>query len=566
MAKNKSMLNNIKNRIVCFFLIAFYFGSFMPANAQDFPAWYLVSFNNKNNSSYQLNKPQEFLSEAAIYRRLKNDVAIDSTDLPVNKNYIDSLTNINLDVYHISKWINAALVKVDSQSQISTISNISIVDSLAYMAPYIAPNKNSQSYSLSSNLSSNSDNIDDDYFKYSLTKSRIQMVNLDPLLNSNSGAGVNVAVFDNGFLNVDKLDAFAHLFQKGNVKYTYNFTNDNKSVYNSGSHGTAVLSCMAAIVEDNIIGSAIAANYFLFQTEDNRYEFPIEEVNWLFAAEKADSLGVDIITSSLVYYTFDNSTLDHNHSQLDGETAIISRAANMASQKGIIVFNSAGNEGNGPWRKICFPSDAKDIITVGAVDKEGIIAEFSSVGYTADNRVKPDICAEGEATPVISSNGEISMADGTSFSTPFAAGAMATLMAILPNVNYNDLRKTLIQSADQYSNPDSFKGYGIPDYYFASILLKQNIYRDQIKNDKFSVLPNPFHTNFYILFSSTDSVNVDIIIYDMSGKRVYQVENYQCLKGNNLISVDNISSLHAGVYVVELTAGEEHFTHKVIKE
>ncbi len=434
MVKNKSMLNSIKNFIVYFGLIAFFFGVFIQVKAQDFPAWYLVSFTDKNNSTYQINNPQEFLTESAINRRIKNSITIDSTDLPVNQIYIDSLLNQNVLVYHTSKWLNAALVKIDSQSQITTISNISIIDSLAYMAPFIAPNKVPKSGASNSKFSSNSSSIANDYLEYSLTKRRIKMVNLDPLLSSNSGAGINIAVFDNGFLNVNNLDAFAHLYQKGNIKYTHNFTNDNRDVYKSGSHGTAVLSCMAAIVEDKIIGSAIAANYFLFQTEDNRYEFPIEEANWLFAAEKADSLGVDLITSSLVYSVFDNSTLDHNHSQLDGETTIISRAANMASQKAIIVFNSAGNEGDGPWQKICFPSDAKGIITVGAVNEDEIIADFSSRGYTADNRVKPDICAEGEATPVISSSGKISMADGTSFSTPFAAGAMATLMALMPDV------------------------------------------------------------------------------------------------------------------------------------
>ena len=560
------MLNNIKKRIVYFGFIAFFLGIFSSVNAQDFPAWYLVSFTDKNNSTYQINNPQEFLTKAAIDRRIKNDVEIDSTDLPVNQNYIDSLISRNILVYHTSKWMNAALVKIDSQNQINDISNISIIDSLAYMAPFIAPNKSSKGSASNSKFSSKSNEISSDYLDFSFTKNRIKMVNIDPLLSSNSGGGINIAVFDNGFLNVNTLEAFAHLYNKGNVKYAYNFTNDNRNVYNSGSHGTAVLSCMAGIVEEGFIGSAISANYFLFQTEDNRYEFPIEEANWLFAAEKADSFGVDLITSSLVYSTFDNSLLDHTHSQLDGKTAIISRAATMASQKGIIVFNSAGNEGGGPWQKICFPSDVKDVITVGAVDEDEIIADFSSTGYTADNRVKPDICAEGEATPIISSSGNISLANGTSFSTPFAAGCMATLMALVPDAKYSDIRKAVIQSANQYSKPDSIKGYGIPDYYFASILLKQDIAIEQIKSDKFSILPNPFHTNFYILFSSADSLTVDINIYDMSGKIVHQILHYYCDKGNNFIRVDYISDLQAGVYVVELIAGEERFTEKIIKE
>ncbi len=562
MARNKSC--NCAKPSIHILLLIFIIGINTLALSQNFPAWYLVSFTDKDNSPYNINLPLEFLSQASIDRRIANNVDVNITDLPVNPAYIDSLKNLGIYAFHKSKWLNAALVKLTDTADLIAVNKISIIDSAAFMAPFIQ-GKASETSAAAKVQQKSTTLINNEISNFRTTKNRIRMIVLDPLMN-NTGEGINIAVFDNGFKNVNSIDAFSHLFSSNRIKAQRNFTNDGKQVYSSGGHGTMVLSTMAAYVEGEFAGSAIGANYFLFQTEDNRYEFPIEEANWLFAAEYADSLGVDIITSSLVYSTFDKNELNHNHSQLDGKTAIISRAAHLASLKAIIVFNSAGNEAGGAWNKICFPSDADGIITVGAVDEDAIYSNFSSVGYSADGRIKPDIAAEGENTPVISVNDKIVQASGTSFSTPFMAGAMATFIQTNAGVKYNDLKETLLLSASQYSKPDSLLGYGIPDFYFASILLKQNLELNYSDKTDFSILPNPFENDFYVLYSTPDSINIDILVYDISGKIIQEKYNLYCHKGNNLFRIDYISDIKSGVYVVEILAGDNKYSKKIVKK
>jgi len=326
-----------------------------------------------------------------------------------------------------------------------------------------------------------------------------------------------------------------------------------------------VLSTMAGYIEKDFIGSAIDADYYLFQTEDNRSEFPVEEANYLFAAEYADSLGVDIITSSLVYTRFDSSYYDHNIKQLDGKTALVSRAAQMAAEKGIMVFNSAGNEGANSWRKICFPADAKDVIAVAAVDKNDEIADFSSQGYSSDGRVKPDIAARGEKAAVIADNGNISRVNGTSFSTPFIAGATACLMQAVTSKTSQEIRNAIKESARQILNPDSLYGYGIPNYYLAAILLDV----DSISRIEFAqepiILPNPFDSDFYILYNLADSQNINISIFDISGKEIWRKENIQSKNGNNLFYINDISNFAQGIYFIKMEMGELTYSKKIIK-
>jgi len=553
-------------------LLLIFFVTIMPSSvlAQNLPAWYLVSFTDKNNTPFELNNPTEFLSQKSINRRLLNDIAIDSIDLPVNSNYIDSLLQLNLLVYNTSKWMNAALVRVETSNQLSQIPLISIVDSIRYLAPFVSSKGSSnkaQEQRNSKMATKNSIQFDYQSSNYRATNNRIRMVDLDMLFEEGIyGYGIDIAVFDNGFRNVDKLDAFEHLFDNNQIKETRNFTNDGKDLYSSGSHGTGVLSTMAAVISNKFIGSAPQANYYLFQTEDNRYEYPIEEVNWLFAAEYADSLGVDIITSSLVYTRFDDVSLDYTHAQLDGKTAIISRAAHIASLKGIMVFNSAGNEGGGDWQKICFPSDAEGVFTIGAIDKDEYIAKFSSTGNSSDGRIKPDLVAEGLQTPIVDSKGKIVKANGTSFSTPFIAGAAATFLQANPNRKIEEINNAILQSASMWNNADSLMGFGIPNFYYAQLLIQNDNSFQTEQKEGFKVLPNPFTKGFHILFNSSDSQRIDVTIYDMSGKNIYQRLNVQCNKGHNLIRIDYLNDLKAGMYIVKINAKSEVYNQKVIKE
>ncbi len=551
-----------------FFLLLVFLTTNISGYAQEFPSWYLVSLKDKKNSPYSISTPSDFLSPKAIERRQKANIAIDSTDLPINPNYVDSLVNYGLQIFHKSNWLNAALVYVEDAGKLNLLNSSTIVDSIAFMAPYDTPKitlvkKGNKVIKRTKAINYNIENI----AEFSDTEARIAMIELDPLMNMGyGGKGIEIAVFDNGFSNVDIIPAFAHLYQNNQLLGTRNFTNDGKKVYKSGSHGTSVLSTMAGYVENDFAGSAIEANYYLFQTEDNRSEYPIEEANWLFAAEYADSLGVDIITSSLVYTAFDSSMFNHTHIQLNGKTAIVSRAAVFAAKKGILVFQSAGNEGNKSWQKICFPSDASDIITVGAVDENQILADFSSHGYSADGRIKPDICAMGKNTALINAQGKIFESSGTSFSTPLLAGAAATLMQTSPNSNAIEIREAILQSAKQYESPDSLLGYGIPDFYLASILLQMDTISQLEENKEFWVIPNPFNNQFRILFSTSDSEQVDISLYDISGKLLWMKEYIETSPGKNFYQIDHLQELAQGLYFVNIQVGEKRYSKKIIKQ
>ena len=557
----------VKTKPYLIFLLLFTFLiSLKVTKAQYSSSYYLVSFKNKNNSSYSLSSPIDFLSERAINRRITANIPIDSTDLPVNINYIDSLINFGAEIKYTSKWFNSALIYIDDSSKLIPIANSTIVDSIRFLAPRIKSKKNkitrSKSYkraaSTSFDYSSLSNNAE--------TYHRIRMIELNELIDSKyTGKGIQIAVLDNGFLKVDKMKAFSHLFQGNRILGKKNFTTDGKDVFQSGSHGSYVLSTMGGYIENKFTGSAIEADYYLFQTEDNRYELPIEEVNWLIAAEYADSLGVNIITSSLSYSRFDSSAYDYTQSQLDGKTAIVSQAAEFAADKGILVFISAGNEGSKPWQKIGFPADADNILSVGSIDKEEKTSSFSSHGYSADNRVKPDITAIGEQAALINTYDQIFRANGTSFSNPFMAGAAATLMQATNNTNAMQIREAIIKSARQFEKPDSLQGYGIPNMYLASILLNIDTITNVKESADFIIAPNPFQDKFHILFNYTEARKADFEIYDISGKMVFSKKDVQINQGKFFYSISDLQDLSQSVYFINITIDGERFTKKVVK-
>jgi subtilisin family serine protease len=356
------------------------------------------------------------------------------------------------------------------------------------------------------------------------------------------------------------------LYSNAQILGTKEIANPGGDVYKAGNHGTYVMTTMAAYESAKLVGSAPAAAYWLIHTEDNSYEYPIEEFNWTIGAEFADSAGVDIITSSLIYSTFDEPSLNHNHSQLDGKTAIISRAAQTATEKGILVFNSAGNDAAKPWHKIAFPADAKDVMTIGAVDMQGNYAKFSSVGYTTDNRIKPDVVAVGKATLSISPNtGELVAINGTSFSNPTIAGATAVLLQANPNASTEDIRQAIRQSASQNLHPDSLMGYGIPNFYLAHILLNNKDLPKLKEQEGFTLMPNPFVSDLFIVYNVIDTQKVQIQVFDISGKLMFEESNINSLPGMNLYKLDKASGLSQGIYLVVLHIGNEKYTRKLVK-
>ena len=413
---------------------------------------FFVQFTDKNGSEHIA------LSEQAIAKRMERSIAIDSLDYAVSPLYIDSLQSIGCHIYHTSRWMNGATIETDSNT-IRKIAAWTFVDSI-YLTRGNTVNIPS--------ISLRKRQIENEYEETSwLSDGQIEQLNLHMLHNAGFfGQGKTIGVIDGGFQNVTSLSAFDAVREQ--ILGIYDTTDDKDSITGpTGSHGTKCFSTIAAITPE-YQGAATSANYYLIRSEEYYTESPKEMDNWVTAIELADSLGVDIVSSSLGYAMFDDSRLTLSYTDMDGQSTRCTQAANIAAQKGMLVIVAAGNEGDNTWHYISAPSDAADIITVGAVDQYDGIAKFSSWGPTADGRIKPEVCARGYQTAVINTmNSSVVYGNGTSFACPIIAGLAACLWSALPNANNMEIRELIIQSADRYSQPHDQYGYGIPDAWKA---------------------------------------------------------------------------------------------------
>jgi hypothetical protein len=389
----------------------------------------------------------------------------------------------------------------------------------------------------------------------------ITMVNGYPLHNSGyDGKNILIAILDGGFLYSDQITALNDLRLRNGIKKTWDFVKNNESVYNANVHGTAVLSVLAGDITGMIEGTAPGADYLLLKTEDVESEFPCEEDFWAAGAEYADSLGADIISSSLGYFNFDDPSLNYKYSDLNGNTAFVTRAAGFAASKGILVVNSAGNERNSVWKRIIFPSDGDSVVAVGAVDGNNVISDFSSAGPSADGRIKPDNVAMGVNVPVQISGSSVVRSSGTSFSCPVLSGMAACLMQAVPRALNADIIKVLHSSADRYSFPDSLYGYGIPDIVLALTEL-QNQY---VKNtgDGILVYPNPTRGDFEIILSDPPE-NFTVEIVSIAGKVIYR-KDYAGYGGRTIVITD-FQYREQGVYFLKITDASRVRVRKIIK-
>ncbi len=541
-----------------FTTIIFVFLSIQPGISQShFPGLYMVSFPDKLSAPTDSFK---CLSSKAIERRLKNQIEIDTLDFPVNPYYIDSIRNLGFEVKHISRWTNSALVQINDSSSWLVLCQNSFVKSTLYLAPVSEKIANYKKFT-------------DELETFSLfpkdhgaANNQLDLIGITPIHSiERKGDGIVVVVLDAGFNNVDQMDAFKKLRGEGGLLGTKDFVNPANNVYNESTHGTYVLSTMAAYIEGKYIGSGPEAEYFLLRTEDVSSEFPVEEYYWLVAAEFADSMGADIITSSLSYTTFDDESLNHYHEMADGLKAIISKAATIAASKGIIVFQSAGNDGDNQWRKIGFPADAVDIITVGAVDSLGKYATLSSVGNTSDGRIKPELMSVGFQTALVNTNDKVFYGNGTSFSTPMLAGATACLMQLYPAMNYKDIRKLVLENASRYENPDSMYGYGIPNFYLTALSISKFEIPEIDSQKMFVTLPNPFSNGFYLLFDAENYLSIEVRLNDMNGKIVKSKKVNNIKPGVNTVFIGELENLGHGVYTVSLSAGDKIYSRKIVK-
>lgn len=414
-----------------------------------------------DHTPYSVNRPLDFLSSRSIERRKRQGIPLDLTDLPVAPAYIKAVSEEGIEIVGKSKWNNSLLIRVHKEKELQKLAGLEFITKT--MKVFAAPD--SVSERMRSGVRKNLNEWGNGGGAYGAADAQIMALNGKRLHEANhTGRGMMIAVFDGGFMNVDKIPALHGIKLAGIKDFV---VPQSKNIFSEMEHGTMVLSTMAANEPNQYVGVAPDAQYLLVRCEDERTESLAEEDYWAEAAEYADSCGVDVINSSLGYHAFDDSSMDHHYYEQDGNTALISRTASMCADKGIVCVNSAGNDGMGSWKKINFPADAKDILTVGSVNEQGMNAAFSAVGPTADGRIKPDVMAYGSPTSVITGRGSIINDNGTSFSAPLVAGMVACLWQALPGKTAKQIIKLVKLAGNNQQHPDNVYGFGVPDFWKA---------------------------------------------------------------------------------------------------
>ena len=512
-------------------------------------AWVFLS--DKENVSSSIANPITILSQKAIDRKNKHGIVIDARDVPVNESYVSQIKSaFGIIVLAKSKWFNAIHV-IGNQTDIEALQNLSFVTKIDFADRNLNASKqlNQKQESKLEGVLVN--------FNYGNAANQIEMFNGDELHASDyTGDGITVAVLDSGFPNVHIMSGFQRLRDAGKIHGTYDFVNRDVDVYTgtTSSHGTLVLSDMAGFVENQFVGTAPDASYYLFITEDATSETPVEESYWVEAAERADSLGVDIINTSLGYSDFDGAKYDYSQSDMNGITTFITRGANIAFEKGLLMVTSAGNSGN---FGVTAPADSPNVLSVGAVDASGDYVAFSSVGTSFQTVQKPDVVAQGGLSYVINEFDVIGRANGTSFSSPILAGSIACLWQALPNNTNAEIMDLVRRSASQYNNPDNLVGHGIPDLQLA-LETGQSEAANSNDDASISIFPNPVNDLLYVNYLPEEAIVV-VYIYSILGKRI---NSYTISKENN--SMD-LSAFSNGLYVVQIQTEEFSKTYKIVK-
>ncbi|MCR5455800.1 MAG: S8 family serine peptidase [Bacteroidales bacterium] len=440
------------------------------------PDKYAVKFTDKNNNGYSLDHPEEFLTQKALDRRAKFKIGFDEFDLPINMAYVDSLKALGFPVQGSSKWLNCAVIQVEDTLDLAKLDNLDfIVHDYKWLEvkqgektplpkverPKLKTKKNPEQLKRA--------------YNYGEGLAQAEMLGIDKLhAEGYCGQGMTIAVFDAGFYKANQLNCFTKMYTEGRVLGVRDFADNDTTVYDSDNHGMNVLSCIAGNWSGHLVGTAPEASAYLFRTEISSSENIIEEFLWAFAAEVADSLGVDMIHSSLGYHKFDDPSVNYLREHGDGNTTIGDIAADRAAAKGIVVTISGGNGGDDldyPW--VTSPADADSVLAVGAVDKRRKLAYFSSIGNTVDGRVKPDVCAMGFMAAVQGPSNRITHSNGTSFSGPILAGCVLCLMQAHPEAPVMEILQAVRAAGDIYDHPNPQYGYGIPDFEIAHKILKK---------------------------------------------------------------------------------------------
>ncbi|MGZ8537735.1 MAG: S8 family serine peptidase, partial [Flavisolibacter sp.] len=435
----------------------------------------MVQFRDKATNPFSFSSPNIFLSQRAIDRRTRYSIPIDSTDLPITPRYIDSLRlTTNVTILNGSKWLNSVSIQTSDAAALAKINSFSFVQSVSFIAGKLLGSSGIDKQRLMEDPVTLRDlKLTADHYNYGFSYDQLHLHNGEFLHNIGlRGQNMVIGIFDGGFQNYLTLLAFDSARTNGQILSTWDFVARETSVNEDHPHGMQCFSIIASNVPGQLVGSAPKANFHLFRSEDGASEYRIEEHNWVCAAERLDSAGGDLISSSLGYADLmTDRTQDHVYAELDGNTTIAAIGADLAAKKGILVVNSAGNEGSGSWHYILTPADGDSVLAIGAVNSSGAVGGFSSYGPSADGRIKPDVASVGVGTRYWSTSNIVSAGDGTSYACPNMAGLVTCLWQGFPEYNNMKIIQALRQASHQFATPDNRTGYGVPDIKKALIQL-----------------------------------------------------------------------------------------------
>ncbi len=519
---------------------------------------HIIELTDKKGTTYSQSNPLSFLSSEAIARRKQFNIAIDSTDLPVSKVYLDSIAKTGkVEILNTSKWLNQVLIKTSDQAALNKISQFSFVKKrfpIANRPSAINEEKFIETIT-ATNVSQTFASTKANTLNYGNSSKQVNIHEGEFLHGKGfQGQGIKIAVLDAGFFKYQNIAAFDSLKINGQLKMTWDFVDNNASVNEDDAHGMHCLSILAGNLPGAFVGTAPASSYYLFRTEDVASEFPVEEQNWLAAAEKADSIGIQLISSSLGYNTFDDASFNYTYADMNGKKTMITRGAAMASNKGMIVMNSAGNSGSNAWKYLIAPADGVDVLAVGAVNSLKQIAPFSSYGPSSDNRVKPDIASIGWNTFLISTNGTVAQGNGTSFSNPNIAGLVACLWQAFPEFSNKEIIEAVRKSGDRFNNPDVRTGYGIPNMRLAyEMLEKERKIRKAkaiLKSDRLRIYPNPITDQFTIVYNAKTNGKLSVQLLSMEGKLIRNISYDVSENEYYFFNLNGLGNLASGQYLL----------------
>ncbi|MEO6134185.1 MAG: S8 family peptidase [Ginsengibacter sp.] len=530
---------------------------------------YVVKFRDKAGTPFSTNQPSAFLSKKSIDRRLKQNILIDESDLPIVPRYIDSLRVIpNVSIVNSSKWLNQVCIETTEAAALAKINSLSFVIGSQPVKKLLHPSFITRNkFKTGEKDVQTPSGITD--INYGNSFAQIHIHEGEFLHNNGfKGEGMLMAIIDDGFYHYQTLPAFDSVRINNQIIETYDFVKNSPNVNDEDAHGMQCFSIIAANIPGQFVGSSPKANFLLYRSEDVGSESPIEEQNWAAAAERSDSAGVDVISTSLGYTTFDNSAFNYTYADMNGHTTMIAKAASIAAKKGIIVLVAAGNEGNQSWKFISTPADADSVLTVAAVNASGIVAGFSSYGPSFDQRIKPTVASVGVGTTISSASGAVSSGNGTSFATPNLAGLVTCLWQAYPEFSSREIIEAVKKSSSIYNNPDIRIGYGIPNFRLAFEDLKEKrTLRNVItilagKNIK--IFPNPATDQFSVVINPQRSGNGNFYLYDAAGKLLFIKQTLLQASQPQVILFASTHYLPKGIYILKFHDGVKNESFKIV--